>query len=97
MRYFAYDYGLTMTNRRFADLFGRPRRNPESAMEQFHWDMAASVQVVTEEIVLAIVRCVAHRRERTVAPRSGISLPSSHERVMTRTRWCCSVRWRTRT
>jgi len=56
MKYFAYDYGLTMTNKRFADLFGHPRRDGEDAMEQFHWDMAASVQNVTEEIVLRIVR-----------------------------------------
>lgn len=61
MRYFAYDYGLTMTNRRFEELFEHPRRAPESEMEQFHWDMAASVQVVTEEIVLAMVRDL-HRR-----------------------------------
>ena len=56
MKYFAYDYGLTMTNQRFARLFGHPRREGESKMEEFHWDMAASVQHVTEEIVLRIVR-----------------------------------------
>jgi carbamoyltransferase len=56
MKYFAYDYGLTMTNDRFAKLFGQPRRSPESEMEQFHWDMAASVQKVTEEVVLRIAR-----------------------------------------
>jgi carbamoyltransferase len=56
MKYFAYDYGLTMTNRRFEQLFGHPRREPESKMEQFHWDMAASVQKVTEEVVLRMVR-----------------------------------------
>jgi carbamoyltransferase len=56
MKYFAYDYGLTMTNDKFAALFGRPRREPESKMEDFHWDMAASIQKVTEEIVLRIAR-----------------------------------------
>jgi len=56
MKYFAYDYGLTMTNQRFAKLFGHPRRDPDAPMEQFHWDMAASVQHVTEEIVLRMVR-----------------------------------------
>ena len=56
MKYFAYDYGLTMTNERFAQLFGHPRRDGESKMEEFHWDMAASVQKVTEEIVLRMVR-----------------------------------------
>jgi len=61
MRYFAFDYGLTMTNPKFADLFGHPVRSAESEMEQFHWDMAASVQKVTEEIVLRMVRDL-HRR-----------------------------------
>ena len=56
MKYFAYDYGLTMTNDAFAKLFGQPRRESESAMEPFHWDMAASIQKVTEEIVLRIAR-----------------------------------------
>jgi carbamoyltransferase len=56
MKYFAYDYGLTMTNRKFDELFGQPRRESESEMEQFHWDMAASVQRVTEEVMLRIVR-----------------------------------------
>ena len=56
MKYFAYDYGLTMTNSKFDALFGQPRRESESEMEQFHWDMAASVQRVIEEIMLRIVR-----------------------------------------
>jgi predicted NodU family carbamoyl transferase len=56
MKYFAYDYGLTMTNDRFAKLFGHPVREMEGEMEPFHWDMAASVQKVTEEIVLRMVR-----------------------------------------
>lgn len=56
MKYFAYDYGLTMTNSRFSKLFGHPVRAPESKMEEFHWDMAASVQKVTEEVVLRMVR-----------------------------------------
>src|SRR5271157_903388 len=61
MKYFAFDYGLTMTNQKFADLFGQPVRKSESKMEQFHWDMAASVQKVTEEIVLRMARDL-HRR-----------------------------------
>ncbi len=61
MRYFAYDYGLTMTNKRFEDLFGQPRRDPESKMEEFHWDMAASIQKVTEEMMLRMARDL-HRR-----------------------------------
>jgi carbamoyltransferase len=61
MKYFAYDYGLTMTNERFSKLFGHPVRAMEGEMEQFHWDMAASVQKVTEEIVLRMVRSLHER------------------------------------
>jgi carbamoyltransferase len=56
MKYFAYDYGLTMTNRRFDRLFGGPPRQPETRLEQRHWDIAASVQKVTEEVVLRMAR-----------------------------------------
>jgi carbamoyltransferase len=62
MKYFAYDYGLQMTNRRFEKLFGQPKRDSESKLEQFHKDVAMSVQVVTEEIVLRMVR---HAHELT--------------------------------
>jgi carbamoyltransferase len=56
MRYFAYDWGLRMTGRRFHRLFGAPPRDPESRLEQFHKDIAASIQKVTEEIVLKMAR-----------------------------------------
>jgi carbamoyltransferase len=62
MKYFAYDYGLRMTNKKFEELFGQPAREPESKLEQFHKDVAMSVQVVTEEIVLRMVR---HAHELT--------------------------------
>jgi carbamoyltransferase len=52
MKYFAYDYGLTMTNNRFHTLFGVPPRTPESTLTQFHKDVAASIQYVTDEIML---------------------------------------------
>ncbi len=61
MKYFAYDYGLTMTNKNFDKLFDKPRRDSEDEMEQFHWDMAASVQKVTEEVVLMMVRDLHQR------------------------------------
>ena len=54
MRYFNYCQGLTMTNRRFDDLFGGAPRDPESLLEQRHMDMAASVQAVTEDAMLAM-------------------------------------------
>jgi carbamoyltransferase len=58
MQYFNYCQGLTMTNSRFDDLFGGPPRNPESDIEQRHMDLAASIQVVTEQAILAIGRQV---------------------------------------
>jgi carbamoyltransferase len=60
MQYFNYCQGLTMTNRRFDDLFGGPPRTPDSTLEQRHMDLAASVQAVTEEAVLRMGRHV-HR------------------------------------
>jgi carbamoyltransferase len=55
MDYFNYCTGLTMTNDRFGKLFGRPVRGREGQLEQFHMDMAASVQAVVEEIVARLV------------------------------------------
>jgi len=60
MDYFNYCQGLTMTNGRFHDLFGGPPRQAESPLEQRHMDLAASIQVVAEEIVLNMAR-EAHR------------------------------------
>src|SRR5947208_13428410 len=45
-----------MTNQRFHDLFGGPPRNPDTRIEQRHMDLAASIQAVTEDIVLALGR-----------------------------------------
>lgn len=56
MDYFNYCQGLTMTNERFNSLFGGPPRPPESHIEQRHADLAASIQVVTEEIILNMAR-----------------------------------------
>ena len=58
--YFNYATGLTMTNKKFSDLFGEPVRKPESdQLTQFHMDIAASVQAVTEEVVLKMTRSLA--------------------------------------
>jgi carbamoyltransferase len=54
MQYFDYCTGLTMTNRRFDELFGGPPRKPESDLTQREMDIAASIQVVTEEVVLRL-------------------------------------------
>ena len=60
MRYFSYANGLTMTSRAFDKLFGGPPRRPESPVTQREMDLAASIQAVTEEIVLRLGRTV-HR------------------------------------
>jgi carbamoyltransferase len=62
LSYFNYCQGLTMTNRRFDALFGGPPRPPESPIGQREMDIAASIQVVTEEIML---RCARFVHERT--------------------------------
>ncbi|MBU2547603.1 MAG: carbamoyltransferase [Proteobacteria bacterium] len=52
MKYFDFLGGLRMTNRRFAALFGGPERPPETEITQREMDIAASIQVVTEEIIM---------------------------------------------
>jgi carbamoyltransferase len=55
--YFNYCTGLRMTNDKFASLFGQPARQPESdPLTQFHMDIAASIQAVTNEVVLRLAR-----------------------------------------
>lgn len=56
LSYFDYCTGLTMTNTRFDRLFGGPPRMPEGPVEQRHMDLAASVQLVTEEVVTGLAR-----------------------------------------
>lgn len=64
MKYFGYVDSLYMTNARFHALFGHEPLSPDATPEQFHMDMAASIQKVTEEIVLLIA---AHVQKETGA------------------------------
>ncbi|MEM7121864.1 MAG: carbamoyltransferase [Pseudomonadota bacterium] len=57
--YFDYCTGLTMTNQKFADLFGGPARGADELLTQRHMDLAASIQAVTEEVVLRMTRSLA--------------------------------------
>ena len=58
-KYFNYATGLTMTNDKFDNLFGQKRRNPENEkLTQFHMDIAASIQKVTEEIMIKLVKSI---------------------------------------
>ena len=58
MRYFNYAAGLTMTSAAFDKLFGGPRRGEEAEITQREMDLAASIQVVTEQVVLKLARAV---------------------------------------
>ena len=57
--YFDYCTGLRMTNARFDELFGGPPRTPEELLTQKHMDLAASIQAVTEEVMLRLTRALA--------------------------------------
>ena len=58
-KYFNYATGLTMTNEKFNDLFGNKPRNPQKEqITQFHMDIAASIQIVTEEIMINLAKSI---------------------------------------
>jgi carbamoyltransferase len=60
MSYFNFATGLTMTNKKFEDLFGQPvRKKEDDLLTQFHMNIASSIQSVTEEIVLRLARGIA--------------------------------------
>lgn len=73
--YFDYMGGFTMTNARFEALFGEPARGAESLLTPFQMDIAASIQAVTEEIVLAMTRALAAETgERNLCLAGGVAL-----------------------
>ena len=76
MEYFNYCTGLTMTNDKFSKLFGHPPRGTEDeSLEQFHMDMAASVQAVTEEIVGRMVKSlISETGIKNVCMAGGVAL-----------------------
>ena len=62
MSYFDYATGLTMTNNKFSKLFAQPVRDPKKdLLKEFHMDIAASIQAVTEEIVLRITKNISSK------------------------------------
>lgn len=65
MRYFNYCTGLTMTNQHFNELFGGPPRKAESPLTQKEMDLAASVQAVTEEVVIKLARGIRQTTGQT--------------------------------
>jgi len=75
MSYFDYATGLTMTNKKFDALFGGPPRMSETELTQREMDLAASVQKVTEDIVLELARGIAKETgERNLCLAGGVAL-----------------------
>jgi carbamoyltransferase len=75
MDYFDYCTALKMTNDKFDQLFGAPARKAEDRLEQRHMDLAASVQAVTEEVVLKLTRSLAAETgEKNLCLAGGVAL-----------------------
>ena len=75
LHYFDYCTGLTMTNRNFDELFGAPPRPPESLLTQREMDLAASIQAVTEEVMVKLARSVAKETgEKNLCLAGGVAL-----------------------
>jgi carbamoyltransferase len=75
MSYFDYCTGLTMTNERFAKLFGAPVRTPDKLLTPFHMDVAASIQAVLDEAVLRLTRALAQKTgARNLCLAGGVAL-----------------------
>jgi carbamoyltransferase len=73
--YFDYCTGLTMTNRRFDELFGGPPRRSEDRVRQRDMDLAASIQAVTEEVMLRLTRALARETgQKNLCLAGGVAL-----------------------
>jgi carbamoyltransferase len=91
LSYFDYCTGLTMTSDRFHELFDGPPRKPEELLTQRHMDLAASLQSVTEEVVLRLCRSArAEIGSRNLCLAGGVALNCVangkvlHERIFDR-------------
>ena len=75
MKYFNYCTGLTMTNKHFDKLFGGPARKPETDISQREMDIAASIQVVTEDVVMRLAKTLhAETGEDYLCLAGGVAL-----------------------
>ncbi|MDB9752397.1 carbamoyltransferase [Pelagibacteraceae bacterium] len=76
MDFFNYATGLTMTNKNFSNIFGEPVRDPsKDKLTQFHMNIAASIQAVTEEIVLRLTRdIVKEYKVKNLCLAGGVAL-----------------------
>lgn len=75
LSYFDYCTGLRMVNKKFEALFGRAARSSETPIEQFHMDIAASIQKVTEDIVIKLARHIAQEtKANSLCLAGGVAL-----------------------
>ena len=76
MSYFNFATGLTMTNKKFENLFGQPvRKKDDELLSQFHMDIASSIQAVTEEIVLRLTKDIAKEYDvKNLCMAGGVAL-----------------------
>ena len=75
MSYFDYCTGLTMTNKKFNDLFGGPPRRPEAEVTQREMDLAASIQKIIEEVVVKLGRGIAQEtQQKNICLAGGVAL-----------------------
>lgn len=75
LSYFNYCTGLTMTNAKFDQLFGAPPRKPESELTQREMDLAASIQAVTEEVVIRLAKGIAQSTgQKNLCLAGGVAL-----------------------
>ena len=75
MSYFDYATGLTMTNKKFNTLFGGPPRSSETELTQRDMDLAASIQKVTEDIIIKLAKGIARETgERNLCLAGGVAL-----------------------
>ena len=75
MSYFDYCIGLTMTNEKFHNLFGGPPRKAETELSQREMDLAASIQKITEEVVIKLARGIAKETgEKNLCLAGGVAL-----------------------
>ncbi|TXC99623.1 hypothetical protein FS847_04260 [Streptomyces sp. ISID311] len=75
LRHFTFQYGQTMVGRSFEELFDGPRRTPEGPLTEREFDLAASVQQVTEEVMLRLARtALARTGERRLCLAGGVAL-----------------------
>ncbi len=75
MSYFNYATGLTMTNKKFHLLFGGPPRKPETKLTQREMDLSASIQKVTEDIIVQLAKSIAKETgEKNLCLAGGVAL-----------------------